>query len=828
MKYKSSDTNKPKLNNMITTVNLKIKDMNILLDDVNTGSKNNNSYENQKYSTKKKYKKIPRELLPSPFTKNNSNKIYYHKRNLDSLKYMHKSMKTIPINIKRENFYINNMESPPSLSTTIDPYNNSNLTSIISKKNLIHINTDRIIYSKKSSKRKNIMLNNNSSLCNNSINNYSQYYDSNDKKSTNMKIYIKKNNNRTIHRNIYASEIIKPFLLTSGSPRNTRTNIFEYNNDDKLNFENNKTLNYSILNNTNNRSITKKKIKFNFNEKKLKNVNKVNFNKNISFIKNCITIQKWWKKMKKISLLKHYVIIIQKVIRGYLFRKYINSGAINSNNYNNNYLVHKIPKNKVCYITINYYKSILPSIISLQREIRKFLIKKQLYHYYYIERKNSLDYSFSYLMKPKINICYITKIISKDSIINNNKSLSFVNKKIKLIAKNRHNKKMKIDKENNKIILINKSSNDSSNNSLICNISGKNFNIHHNMVTIQTIDSKESQDIYRFDIFNKSKFDTFSTLNGNLNRNSFYFLQNLFKNNIFHKFYLVLLKMKYKYINFFNLINCLLKLFIKNKKKIFFEYLCMQNINGDNNNTKYNFVNIIVRHINIYQKSNRIRNDVIELIQKNIPQHLKVEDINYLNKNILLNISSRQEDNLINTQLFKNNDYNLVNYIYLFFKYEKNKDYINCNFIQNRLLKEPLKFRNIFTITRYIDNLNDNINNNKICMKCFCKINEKKCKMICKCHIIQNIINIKSLNNFLPKYKSRKCSLKKNNNNNNNDKENNTLIINKNIYFLKKGNEECNKSDEYRDSESMNVTNISGDYKVNKLHIKKAFTYFDK
>ena len=575
MKYKSSDTNKPKLNNMITTVNLKIKDMNILLDDVNTGSKNNNSYENQKYSTKKKYKKIPRELLPSPFTKNNSNKIYYHKRNLDSLKYMHKSMKTIPINIKRENFYINNMESPPSLSTTIDPYNNSNLTSIISKKNLIHINTDRIIYSKKSSKRKNIMLNNNSSLCNNSINNYSQYYDSNDKKSTNMKIYIKKNNNRTIHRNIYASEIIKPFLLTSGSPRNTRTNIFEYNNDDKFNFENNKTLNYSILNNTNNRSITKKKIKFNFNEKKLKNVNKVNFNKNISFINNCITIQKWWKRMKKISLLKHYVIIIQKVIRGYLFRKYINSGAINPDNYNNNYLIHKLPKNKVCYITINYYKSILPSIISLQREIRKFLIKKQLYHYYYIERKNSLDYSFSYLMKPKINICYITKIISKDSIINNNKSLSFINKKIKLIAKNRHNKKMKIDKENNKIILINKSSNDSSNNSLICNISGKNFNIHHNMVTIQTIDSKESQDIYRFDIFNKSKFDTFSTLNGNLNKNSFYFLQNLFKNNIFHKFYLVLLKMKYKYINFFNLINCLLKLFIKNKKKFFLNiYVC--------------------------------------------------------------------------------------------------------------------------------------------------------------------------------------------------------------------------------------------------------------
>ena len=113
-------------------------------------------------------------------------------------------------------------------------------------------------------------------------------------------------------------------------------------------------------------------------------------------------------------------------------------------------------------------------------------------------------------------------------------------------------------------------------------------------------------------------------------------------------------------------------------------------------------------------------------------------------------------------------------------------------------------------------------------MKCFCKINEKKCKLNCKCHIIQTIINIKSLNNFLPKYKSRKCSLKKNNNDNNNDKENNTLIINKNIYFLKKGNEECNKSDEYRDSESMNVTNISGDYKVNKLHIKKAFTYFDK
>jgi hypothetical protein len=103
MKYKFCRSNsirkKTKINNTITTVNLKIKDIHILLDDINTTNNNNNIYMNQKrHSTKKYYNTISKELSNSPLPKGNSNKIYYHKRNKDSLKQLNKFMKTIQIN----------------------------------------------------------------------------------------------------------------------------------------------------------------------------------------------------------------------------------------------------------------------------------------------------------------------------------------------------------------------------------------------------------------------------------------------------------------------------------------------------------------------------------------------------------------------------------------------------------------------------------------------------------------------------------------------------------------------------------------------------------
>ena len=111
-------------------------------------------------------------------------------------------------------------------------------------------------------------------------------------------------------------------------------------------------------------------------------------------------------------------------------------------------------------------------------------------------------------------------------------------------------------------------------------------------------------------------------------------------------------------------------------------------------------------------------------------------------------------------------------------------------------------------------------------MKCFCKKNEKKCKLNCNCHIFYNIKNEKCFVNHI---NNGNCSLAKYNNNVNNYKENNRISINKTIFYLKKNNRECNKSDIFGDSESSdNLSDISEDNQVNEIHIKKASSYFNK
>ena len=832
------------INNVITTVNLKIKDIHILLDDISTKNKDYNNSSTQKSNI---YTKNIPNL--SSFSTINAHKIYYHKRNINnSLKNSPSAMRTIPISIKRNNFSTNNTGSMPSFSTTIDINNNSNLKNNFSRNNYLNsiktIRTEKIIFSKDKNIAKKKIFNRrkyNSTfgriIRNN--NSYFKHFHSEYNQSPKNIIYIKKVKNENIrysNNNINTSKNnIKPFILTSSSPKNFYSNDnFYLDNSNSKSLSNNNLLNSDLdtIGSNNSKKIKYKKIKFNFkiNDNKYNNKDKPrnNYKNNyLLYLKSSIIIQKWWKNMKKISVLKYFVIMLQKVFRGYILRKKINSVIINSNkNKTSNFLTKKIPKYNCIYyfFSKSFYKNNLPSIALLQREIRKFLLKVQLYKCYNIEKNG--NYEFHFLkQKPKANICYITKCINKSPI----KKMSFINKKIKCIANNKNSKTIKIEKDNNKIISNNNNTLNDSSNSMVSNITAKYFNFHNNMITIQTIDSKESQDICKFDFFNKN--------NINKNYRPFYFLQNLFKNNIIHKLYLILLKMKYNYINLSNFIKAIFKAIITSKKRTFLEYLSFY---GNNkfyiNKKRKNFLNAIIRHINIYKKNNNIKNEVIQLIEKSLPQNLNINKINMENKDLLLNISSIQEENLINSQIFINNDNNLVNYICLFFKYEKNKNNINYNFIQNRLIKEPLKFRNIFTILRYIDNLDDKINNKKICMICFCKKNEKKCILNCNCHNIPNILNGNYLNNFVPKMKCRKGSLKKININleNNNDKDNKNIninklekIINKNGFLLEKINE-GNNSEEYYDTESINISNISKENQVKEIHINKAFTYFSK
>ena len=202
---------------------------------------------------------------------------------------------------------------------------------------------------------------------------------------------------------------------------------------------------------------------------------------------------------------------------------------------------------------------------------------------------------------------------------------------------------------------MNNSSNSS--DSLLSNITSKHFNFRNNMIAIQTIDSKESQNIFKFDIFNKN--------NINKNYRPFY-LQKLFKDNIIHKLYLIFLKMKYNYINLSNFINAIFKSIITFKKRTFLEYLSFYRNNKYYNYKKRKeFVNSIIRHINIYKKNNNIKNEVVQLIEKNLPENLNINKINLENKDILLNITSILEENLMNSQIFINNDNNIFTIIIL-------------------------------------------------------------------------------------------------------------------------------------------------------------------
>jgi hypothetical protein len=257
----------------------------------------------------------------------------------------------------------------------------------------------------------------------------------------------------------------------------------------------------------------------------------------------------------------------------------------------------------------------------------------------------------------------------------------------------------------------------------------------------------------------------------------------------------------YKYKSLLNLINSIDLLFIKKKLVLFFENFSYYNTK------KINFIRNIRRHINIYKKNNYIKNEIIELIEINLPKEINYEKL----ESLMINFTSKQENNLINTQILKE-DNSLMHYIYLFFKYEKNKK-INTNFIENRLIKEPLNYRNIFTILRYIDNLDEKINSNKICTYCFCKTNEKVCSLNCGCHFPMNkfIMNSYDLNNINKKRTSKTYQINEEN------IENNPNIINiESRNLIRNFNEKHNIKNQFENNY------------IRGMRINKTFHYFNK
>ena len=155
------------------------------------------------------------------------------------------------------------------------------------------------------------------------------------------------------------------------------------------------------------------------------------------------------------------------------------------------------------------------------------------------------------------------------------------------------------------------------------------------------------------------------------------------------------------------------------------------------------FYKIIRRHINTYNhimkeantKNKYENNELLTLMKNNIFQR-------FFKSNFLF-LTEEQENNFINKEIFISNDKDLINYFLIYYSIEyKALDTNYFNMIQFRLIKEPLKNMNIFSITKYMNDLYNSIIHNNICKNCFCKL-EESCFINCNCHIKKkNSINL--------------------------------------------------------------------------------------
>ena len=762
MKYKpraNSSFNSVSIKNAITTYHLKIKNINILLDDITTDKTTQNTTNIKRSNSLQNSNDLIKKISDNR-TKNFNNYIYNKKKFYSKKEHEdnNKTLKSIPISFKKTESYINTESTLPTFLTTKEGFYTTNLTGLISERNCFN---------------KNMFENKN---------NYNDIRLNIDELIEKRKIYIKKstkNNSKFNYRRSYNHKDIEKLSLTKPLIKVKGMNKYIYKSQ-TINLKNLKE--NSMINTNCEKKIENKKIKLNkknrnnhFNKKEslLETKKEITSIYNIKYI---IIIQRWWKNKKY----KKSVILIQKHIRSFLKKKQFN---------NNKATITSIPKSKnisqICYINKIYYKNNNLSILLIQKHFKKHLTKINYYNLFSLSTNDS--YVFWNNKKPKIKPCYISKGKYKKGILNL-KSIDFINNKINnTISKKKRSMKYKL--------LINNY------NSYSYNFKTKDYNLKvEENINFESLNNSESHDYNNNDIINKIKNEYLEKKNIN-DKETKTILHDFFIKNIFYKIYLSLFQAGTNYKNIFVFINSIYYIFIKFKFHKFFQNLSALNTK------KLNFIKCIQRHIKIYKKSN-IKNEIIELIDKNFPK----EDVFNLFDSKIIKFNSIQENNLINTQIFQE-DNNLINYIYLFFKYEKDK-IININFIKNRLLKEPLNYRNIFTILRYIDNLNEKINSNKICTKCFCKKNEIVCSLKCNCHFSMNI-KINNNNNLIKNYERKKEMTYQIGEEN---IENNPFIAN-----IDSGNKSFIKFNQYND-----VNLDLSDTFVRGIRIHKTFHYFNE
>ena len=494
---------------------------------------------------------------------------------------------------------------------------------------------------------------------------------------------------------------------------------------------------------------------------------------------NIVKIQRIYKHHLKS---KKYIFFKPKTLNMYISKKYIIKNVINDfeklkKNISKNVKLKEESNNK----SAKYFNNINDEFFSEKENEEKNINDITKYNTINTHRKISKERIITYISdtEERKNKKSLKKVNTKRHKNCNSQNLDFLsnirsNNRFININSLPSVKSWKINSKNNE------TSNEDS--SLIYTNNNKHrIYICQNNISIQTLESKESRNELKENINlnpskrittdeNKFKINTIRTEIDN-DKNYFYtdndiarfsfsngdtfFLNNSisrtntknilkvgkFINNYKIKIFCSKLRRLIYNINLYIFIYILIKKIQKNINKIVF---CK--ISKRKNNT--NFYSIIKRHIEIYNKiiedkNNELnyfsKNELIKLIENNIYHKY----LQYKLNDKFLFLTNEQEKNFIETDLFVNNDKDLIDYYFLYYKIEnKLLDDNYFNLIQFRLIKEPLLNLNIFSITRYMDELYYNIVHDNICKKCFCKINEN-CSINCNCHVkLNNSINL--------------------------------------------------------------------------------------
>ena len=260
---------------------------------------------------------------------------------------------------------------------------------------------------------------------------------------------------------------------------------------------------------------------------------------------------------------------------------------------------------------------------------------------------------------------------------------------------------------------------------------------------------------------NTNKTINFSSKNMLINTERYYSykkLKNIFVANISNKFANFLMNILHK-LYLYNFIKTLLQKINKSINQ--YAYFAIFDKKKEKNDII--FFTTLKRHI-FYNIQIYNNNEIKKLLIENIPKSFQSYSDN-LSLVYIPYINSFQEKNLINTQLFFDNDDNMVNYFNNFYKNDFFQ--INHTLLKNILNKYKLNNNNIFTLTKFFDDIIELLKNNKLCIKCLCLNINCICKKNNNKSKSNNLNYIKKRCNYISKLYKKKIEKEKEENINN-------------------------------------------------------------